>query len=138
TAELAGMLQYCDFNLQVTARDDTATVRPDMVVRLAGGRHIVVDAKVPLDAYLDAAAHDDAQQSQSLFQAHAERVRAHIRELAAKKYWQQFSDSPEFVVLFMPGESFLAQAMESSPDLLEFAASKNVVLATPMSLIALL
>lgn len=138
TAEMAGMLQYCDFELQVSAGDDERAVRPDMVVRLAGGRHLVVDAKVPLDAYLEAAATDDPELTETYLAEHADRIRAHIRELASKQYWSQFADTPEFVILFMPGESFLAEALQTRPDLLEFAAEKKVVLATPMSLIALL
>lgn len=138
TAELAGMLQYCDFDLQVSTTHDDTTLRPDMVIRVAGGRHMVVDAKAPLDAYLEAAATDDAEAAEALFAEHAERLRAHIRHLASKRYWSQFDDSPEMVVLFVPGESFLSAALHAKPDLMEFAARHKVVLATPMSLIALL
>lgn len=138
TAELAGMLQYCDFDVQVSVQGDDATLRPDMLVNLAGGRHIVIDAKAPLDSYLQAAATDDATEAGAHLNDHAERLRTHIRQLASKRYWEQFDDAPELVVLFVPGESFLSAALQARPDLTEFAARHNVVLATPMSLIALL
>lgn len=138
TAELAGMLQYCDFDVQVSITHDDVTLRPDMLVRLAGGRHLVVDAKAPLDAYLEAAATDDPDAAEHHLQAHAERLRSHIRQLSSKRYWEQFERTPEMVILFVPGESFLSAALQTRPDLMEFAARNQVVLATPMSLIALL
>jgi DNA recombination protein RmuC len=134
--ELAGLVERCDFELQAWAGGES--LRPDMLVRLAGGKHVVVDAKVPLAAFLDAAeAVDDAVRSQRLA-AHARQLRAHVDLLAAKAYWRHFSPTPEFVVLFVPGEAFLAQALDTDPSLLEYAAGRHVVLATPTTLIALL
>ena len=138
TAELAGMLDRCDFELQVSVSDGDGVLRPDMVVRLAGGKRVVVDSKVPLDAYLDAAqAATEAETSEHL-RRHVRQVRTHIDQLAAKSYWSQFDQTPEFVVLFVPGESILSAALEAEPALLEYASAKKVVLATPTTLIALL
>ena len=139
TAELAGMIDRCDFDLQVSVRDgEDLLLRPDMVVRLAGGKQVVVDSKVPLDAYLDAAQTDDEDESAAHLRRHVRQVRTHIDQLAGKTYWKQFDQTPEFVVLFVPGESFLSQALETEPTLLEYAAQKRIVLATPTTLIALL
>lgn len=134
--ELAGLVDRCDFTEQVRSADGAQ--RPDLVVHLAGGRQVVVDAKVPLDAYLDATgATDDATREHHLAR-HARQLRTHVAQLAGKAYWQALPDSPEFVVLFVPAESFLAAALETDPGLLEEAAAKQVVLATPTTLIALL
>ena len=135
--ELAGMTAYCDFAEQVTpgggGRD-----RADLVVRLPGGQQIVVDAKAPNDAYREAAAAtDDATRALKLAE-HAAKVRGHIDALGAKSYWEQFQPSPEFVVLFLPGDQFLAGALQADPTLIERAIGKKVLLATPASLIALL
>lgn len=139
TAELAGMIDRCDFDLQVSVRDgEDSLLRPDMIVRLAGDKQVVVDSKVPLDAYLDAAQAEDAEEIAAHLRRHVRQVRSHIDQLAGKTYWKQFDRAPEFVVLFMPGESFLSQALETEPTLLEYAAQKRVVLATPTTLIALL
>ncbi len=139
TAELAGMVDRCDFDLQVSIRDgEDALLRPDMIVRLAGGKQVVVDSKVPLDAYLDAAQSEGDDDYRRHLARHVRQVRTHIDTLAAKTYWKQFDQAPEFVVLFVPGESFLSQALEAEPTLLEYAAQKKVVLATPTTLIALL
>ncbi|MCW2747998.1 MAG: recombination protein RmuC [Nocardioidaceae bacterium] len=138
TAELAGMVERCDFDVQVSVRDGDSMWRPDMVVRLAGGKQVVVDSKVPLDAYLDAGEADDSDLRAMHLQRHAMQLRTHIDALASKSYWKQFDLSPEFVVLFVPGESFLSQALETEPTLLEYAAAKKVVLASPTTLIALL
>ena len=138
TAELAGMLDHCDFDLQVSVRDGDSMLRPDMVVRLAGNKRVVVDSKVPLDAYLDAAQADTEAEATEHLRRHVRQVRTHIDQLAAKSYWQQFDQSPEFVVLFVPGESILSAALEAEPALLEYASAKKVVLATPTTLIALL
>jgi DNA recombination protein RmuC len=136
--ELSGMLAYCDFEPQVTVHGADVTQRPDLVVRLPGDRQLVVDAKAPLNAYLEAlAATDDRTRSERLA-AHAGHVRDHVQRLAAKKYWAQFSASPEFVVLFLPGEAFFAAALEADPSLLEAALTERVLLATPVTLIALL
>ncbi|GAB09777.1 hypothetical protein GOARA_047_00120 [Gordonia araii NBRC 100433] len=150
--ELAGMTKHCDFSTQVRAsapqtepsgRGGGSTsagensVRPDLVVHLAGERHLVVDAKVPLHAYLDAVAADSADQDQ-LLADHARSVRSHIAALAAKSYWAAFETSPEMVVLFLPSDPILEAAARSDPQIYEYAFTRNVVLATPSSLIALL
>lgn len=137
TAELAGMLDHCDFELQVSVHGDSV-LRPDMVVRLAGDKRVVVDSKVPLDAYLDAAQADTEGEAAEHLRRHVRQVRTHIDQLAAKSYWAQFDQTPEFVVLFVPGESILSAALEAEPTLLEYASAKKVVLATPTTLIALL
>lgn len=125
--EAAGMVQHCDFDEQVTAMVEGSVVRPDLVVRLHGGRSVVVDAKVPLDAYLN----ED-------FDGHAKALRSHVDILGGRGYWHAFSPSPEFVVLFVPAEAFLNVALQHDPALLEHAFARNVVLATPSTLIALL
>ncbi|MGV9794397.1 DNA recombination protein RmuC [Gordonia sp. NPDC003422] len=137
--ELAGMTRHCDFSTQVTARsDESGTVRPDVVVHLAGGRAIVVDAKVPLDAYLRAAdTADDAERDRRLAD-HARSVRAHIGRLSSKAYWTAFDNTPEMVVLFLPAEAVLEAAARIDPELIEFGFGKNVVIATPTTLVALL
>ena len=138
--ELAGLVDRCDFSEQV--RLDDGARRPDLVVHLVGGRQLVVDAKVPLDAYLDATALDDtpehAEQRQAHLDRHARQLRTHIDGLASKAYWRSLDESPEFVVLFVPAESFLSAALETDPALIEYAALRQVVLATPTTLIALL
>lgn len=139
--ELAGMVDRCDFTEQ-TPLDDGA-LRPDLVVRLAGGRTVVVDAKVPLDGYLDASALDpvdpaEVEQHRAHLVRHARQLRAHVDVLGARRYWAALPSSPEFVVLFVPGDAFLAAALEADPGLLEHAAGRQVVLATPTTLIALL
>jgi DNA recombination protein RmuC len=131
--ELAGMTHHCDFEEQATAHTVDGTVRPDLVVRLTGDKTIVVDSKVSLAAYLDAAAGDTERLA-----AHARHVREHVDRLAAKAYWQAFSPSPEFVVLFIPGEAFLAPALDHDPALLEYAMAKRVHIATPTTLITML
>jgi DNA recombination protein RmuC len=138
-AEVAGMLNRCDFTEQHTMTGDggEATQRPDLVVHLVGGRSIVVDSKVPLAAFLEAAeSTDDAVRAERIA-AHARHVRTHVDQLGSKAYWRRL-DSPEFVVLFIPAEAFLAPALDHDPGLLEYAAAKNVVIATPTTLIALL
>ncbi len=145
TIEIAGLVERCDFDQQVHLVAEDGTHRPDVVIRLAGGKSIVVDAKVPLAAYLDALAIDDpedaAEQAHHLAQ-HARQLRTHVDQLSGKAYWrtlvQNGSDAPEFVVLFLPAESVLAAALDADPALLEYAAARNVVLATPTTLIALL
>jgi DNA recombination protein RmuC len=136
--ELAGLVDRCDFSEQVTVRDGESMQRPDLLVHLAGGRTVVVDSKVPLDAFLDAttAESEDARQAQLV--RHARQLRGHIDTLSAKAYWRRFDSAPEFVVLFIPGEAFLSQALETEPQLLEYAGVRQVVLATPTTLIALL
>lgn len=134
--ELAGLVARCDFDEQTTLSE--GTMRPDLVVRLAGGRSIIVDAKVPLDAFLDATGTDDPDEHEHHLLRHARQLRAHTDTLAGKAYWRGLPETPEFVVLFVPGESFLSAALEADPSLLDHAAGRQVVLATPTTLIALL
>jgi DNA recombination protein RmuC len=137
--EYAGMLDRCDFSEQETVRGaDGAALRPDLVVRLAGGRTVVVDAKVSLAAYLEAAAATDEATAAARTAAHARHLRAHVDRLADKAYWSALPDTPEFVVLFLPGEAFLAPALEHDPALLEHAYARRVHLATPTTLVSLL
>ncbi|MEV0380754.1 DNA recombination protein RmuC [Nonomuraea sp. NPDC050643] len=133
-AEIAGMQRYCDFDEQVTE----GSMRPDMVVRLAGGKNIVIDSKVSLAAYLEAAEASDESLATVRLDAHARHVREHVDRLAAKTYWQGFNPSPEFVVLFIPGEAFLAPALERDPGMLEYAMTRRVHIATPTTLITML
>lgn len=133
-AEIAGMQRFCDFDEQVVE----GSMRPDMVIRLAGGKNIVVDSKVSLAAYLEAAEAGDESLATVRLDAHARHVRQHVDQLAAKAYWQGFHPTPEFVVLFIPGEAFLAPALERDPALLEYAMTKRVHIATPTTLITML
>lgn len=136
--ELAGMLRHCDFYEQVHERNDEGSLRPDLLVRLPGGRSVVIDAKVPLEAYLEAVhAQDDHVRAQKL-QDHARQLRAHVSLLSKKAYWAKFQPTPEFVVLFLPGESFFSTALEQDPALIEIGVDQGVVIATPTTLIALL
>eukprot|EP00808_Paulinella_micropora_P006874 g4009.t1 len=144
-AELSGMVEHCDFYMQPTfaSRDEqtegkSSVVRPDMVVRLPNDREVVVDAKTPLDAYLNALEASDAAQREAELVRHAGQVRKQVRALASKAYWSHLSKSPDFVVLFLPGEQFLSAALEHDATLLEDALASRVVIATPSSLIALL
>ncbi|MFI9641911.1 DNA recombination protein RmuC [Micromonospora sp. NPDC051925] len=136
--EAAGLLEHCDFNEQVTAATDHQGVRPDLVVRLHGGRTVVVDAKAPFDAYLTAMEARDERGRNSNLDLHAKHLRGHVDALAAKTYWAAFDDSPDFVVLFVPADPFLDVALQRDPTLLEHAFARNVVLATPATLVALL
>jgi DNA recombination protein RmuC len=136
--EAAGMLAHCDFSEQVAGVTDAGNVRPDLVVRLHGGRHVVVDAKAPFEAYLAAMEARDDNARNTHLGTHAKHVRAHIDALSAKSYWAAFEPAPEFVVLFMPADAFLDAALQHDPALLEYAFARNVVLATPATLIALL
>ncbi|SHK93161.1 DNA recombination protein RmuC [Pseudonocardia thermophila] len=136
--QLAGMVEHCDFSTQVSAQTADGGVRPDLVVHLAGGKQIVVDAKVPFAAYLEAVEAADAKVHAERLAAHARQLRQHVDQLAAKSYWAVFDPSPEFVVLFVPGDPFLQAALQADPTLLEHAFSQNVVIATPTTLIALL
>lgn len=136
--EAAGMVSHCDFEEQVTVVDVDGTLRPDMIVRLPGNKQIVVDAKVPLQAYLEAAESNDLGAQRTRYLDHARQVRKHIDALSAKSYWSQFENSPDVVVLFIPGEAFLASACDHDATLFEHAASNRILLATPTTLIALL
>jgi DNA recombination protein RmuC len=136
--ELAGMVEHCDFQEQVHTSAEDKVIRPDMIVRMPDQRELVVDVKAPLDAYLEAVeAKDDAQRELGL-KRHARNVREHIRKLSSKAYWEQFSQSPEFVILFIPGDQFLSAALNEEPDLIEHALSQHIILATPTSFVALL
>jgi DNA recombination protein RmuC len=137
-AELAGMVEHCDFEQQRSVDTHTGKQRPDMVVRMPGGREIIIDAKAPMDAYLGAVEAQDDNTRALEIQRHARNVRDRVRELASKGYWQQFPQSPDFVVLFIPGDQFLSAALEVDAKLLEDAMADKVVLATPSSLVALL
>ena len=136
--EMAGMVEHCDFEEQVTTDAADGRSRPDMVVHLAGSRRVVVDAKVPLQAFLDANEATDEEARRGHLKAHARHLRAHVDSLAKKGYWQDVDDSPGFVVAFVPGDPLLAAALEQDPTLLEHAVSSHVLLATPTTLIALL
>lgn len=142
TIEIAGLVERCDFDQQVHLVGEDGAQRPDVVIRLAGGKSIVVDAKVPLAAYLDALAIDDAEAQSDLLRQHARQLRTHVDQLSGKAYWRTLTrngaEAPEFVVLFLPAESVLAAALDADASLLEYAAARNVVLATPTTLIALL
>ena len=136
--ELAGMVEHCDFQEQVHTTADDKAIRPDMIVRMPDERELVVDVKTPLDAYLEGVeAKDDVQRKLAL-QRHARNVREHVRKLASKTYWEQFSRSPEFVILFIPGDQFLSAALNEDPELIEYSLSEQIILATPTSFVALL
>jgi DNA recombination protein RmuC len=136
--ELAGLVSRCDFDEQVSLRHEDGLLRPDLVVNLAGGKQVVVDAKVPLDAFLDATSTDDPDEHDAHLRRHARQLKQHVDTLGAKAYWRSLPATPQFVVLFVPGEAFLSAALEADPGLLEHAASRDIVLATPTTLIALL
>jgi DNA recombination protein RmuC len=138
SVEIAGLVSRCDFAEQVSVHTDDGLLRPDLVVNLAGGKSVVVDAKVPLDAFLDATSAGSDEERDHHLARHARQLRQHVDALAAKAYWRALPATPEFVVLFVPGESFLSAALEAEPALLEYAASRQVILSTPTTLIALL
>ena len=136
--EMAGMLEHCDFDQQVTTDADGGRMRPDMVVHLPGGKNVAVDAKVPMQAFLDANEADDESLRRTHLASHGRQMKAHVDALAKKEYWKRVDPSPEFVVAFVPGDPLLTAALEHEPGLMEYAVANHVLLATPTSLIALL
>jgi DNA recombination protein RmuC len=136
--EAAGMIAYCDFAEQVTASAEGRSLRPDLVVNLPGAKQVIVDAKTPLAAYLDALEAADPERQRALLREHARQVRDHVGKLSAKAYWEQFEETPDFVVLFIPGDPFFAAALDQDPSLQEDAWRQRIVLATPSTLIGLL
>jgi DNA recombination protein RmuC len=137
-AELAGMSEHCDFTEQESFETETGRQRPDMIVSLPGDRRIAVDAKVPLKAFLEAASAENEEMRKKFLAHHGQLVRAHMNQLGARSYWDQLQPNPEMVVLFLPGESFFAAALEQDGTLIEDGMAKKVILATPTTLIALL
>jgi len=137
-AELAGMVEHCDFVEQVHVAGEDGALRPDMIVNMPDGRQLVVDVKTPLDAYLSAVEAPDDQARDAALKRHAQAVTERVRALASKAYWAQFEHSPDFVVLFIPGDQFLAAAVAEVPSLLEDAVRQHVIIATPTSFVALL
>jgi DNA recombination protein RmuC len=136
-AELAGMIERCDFDLQYTTKADDRVMRPDMRVNLSGGKHLFVDAKAPLSAFLEAAETDNPDVKADALMRYARQVRTHIDQLSSKQYWKA-AETPEFVVLFLPNEMFFATALDQIPNLYDYAAERDVVLATPTTLIGML
>jgi len=136
--EAAGMLEYCDFDLKESVDTDGTRLTPDMIVRLPGGRNVVVDAKVPASAYLDAMESDDETVRDGKLRDHARQVREHVVRLGNKVYWQHFQPAPDLVIMFVPGETLLSVALQRDPALLEFSLGRGVMMASPLTLMALL
>jgi DNA recombination protein RmuC len=138
TVEMAGMAEHCDFCEQLTLEGEDGRLRPDMIVSLPGGRRIVIDSKTPLSAYLDAIEAETETQKATRMRSHAAQVRSHVTKLSARAYWSQFDPAPDFVIAFLPGESFFSAALQYDPSLIDFGVGHKVLLATPTTLIALL
>jgi len=136
--ELSGMSEHCDFTEQVSVDTESGRIRPDMIVHLPAAREIVVDSKVSLDAYMDAVSSEGEDATKDLITKHAQHLRKHMKDLSSKSYWDQFSQAPEFVVMFIPGESFLSAALSVDHTLIEDGMASRVIIATPTTLIALL
>lgn len=136
--ELAGMIQHCDFVEQGFEISEGVRRKPDLIIKLPGDRQVIIDAKVPLEAYLEGIDHADDSLRQERFKQHARQLKEHITTLGKKNYWEHFQPTPEFVVLFLPSETIFAAALETDPTLMEIAAQQGIILATPMTLIALL
>ena len=136
--EIADMLPYCDFTEQTTVATDDGRLRPDLIIKLPGGKSVVVDAKAPLQAFLEAVEAEEEEERSEKMKHHVRQIRDHIGKLSAKGYWEQFDSAPDFVVMFLPGESFFSAALEQDPGLIEHGWEKKVLLATPTTLIALL
>ena len=138
TVEMAGMLNHCDFVEQASRDTEEGRLRPDMIINLPGGKKVIVDAKTPLIAYLEAMDTNDIDEKNLKMQHHSDQVRQHIKNLSAKAYWDQFDSSPEFVVMFLPGESIFSAALEHDPNLINAGVENKVIPASPTTLIALL
>ncbi len=136
--EVAGMSPYCDFEEQIQVETETGRQRPDMVVRLPGGKILVVDSKVPLHAYLESLEAADDEQKRNCLESHVRHIRTHLQKLSSKSYWEQFETTPEFVIMFIPGEAFYSAAVELAPQLFEEGVNQRVIIATPSNLIPLL
>ena len=132
------MLSYCDFSEQETINTSEGRLRPDLIIKLPGGKNVVVDAKTPLEAYLNAVESTNDEMRRTYMEDHARQVRDHMAKLSAKSYWEQFEASPEFVVMFLPGEMFFSAALEHDPSLIEQGVNQGVIPASPTTLIALL